>query len=356
MPWKIIRDDIANLHVPVDVVVNLPHPIPGKVGTGVDRAINEKAGSKLRRELAKYGTINEGDAVYTNAYAFTNASKEPIKGIIHTRGPLWQSGIYDEETTLRKCYDCALDMAYARGYHSIAFPLISSGNRDFPIKIAYRIATDAFRDFCDEHPSMYIYLVVLDKESFDYCKRQQATIPEGINECSVEEVLTDAYGRGGNPVPPKVTYQSMLDTFNNSIGISERITQILNENVEENVFSVLERLVDMVTKQANVKVAEICRRGNLDERHFSNNIRHKPSCNTEKKTIPRNTLLAYAVALNLNLRQTEKLMECGGYKFPHSYSDRIVQSYIEKKIYDIQQINAMLIKEHLHPLGRMEEK
>ena len=49
-------------------------------------------------------------------------------------------------------------------------------------------------------------------------------------------------------------------------------------------------------------------------------------------------------------------MEHGGYKFPHNESDRIVQSYMEKKVYDIDQINDMLIKEHLRPLGRAEDK
>ena len=356
MPWEIIRDNIADLHVPVEVVVNLPHPVPGKIGTGVDQAIHKKAGPMLLRALEQHGVLNEGDPVYTDGYELTNAYGDKVNGIIHVRGPLWRNGIYEEEETLRKCYDRALEMASGRGFHSIAFPLISSGNRDFAIKIAYRISNVYFRYFCDSEPQIHFYLVVLDKESFDYCKRQQAAIPERVDEHSAQEVLAGAYSRYGRPAPAEATYQSMLDTFNDSIGMSERITQVLNQADGENVFTILERLVKLVSGQANMKVAEICRRGNLDERHFSNNIRSKASCNPEKKSIPRNTLLAYAVALNLNLRQTEKLMEHGGYKFPHNESDRIVQSYMEKKVYDIDQINDMLIKEHLRPLGRAEDK
>ena len=73
--------------------------------------------------------------------------------------------------------------------------LLLSFQGDYFLAFFYGVAyflTDAFRDFCDTHPQMHIYLVVLDKESFDYCKRQQAAIPERVDEHSAQEVLASA--------------------------------------------------------------------------------------------------------------------------------------------------------------------
>ena len=51
MPFEIVRNDIVNMQV--DVIVNTANPRP-VIGSGVDRAIHQKAGKKLSPLFYRY--------------------------------------------------------------------------------------------------------------------------------------------------------------------------------------------------------------------------------------------------------------------------------------------------------------
>lgn len=97
MPLTIIMDNLANLSKHVDAIVNLCHPTPGEIGTGVDAAIHAKAGPRLRQRLAELPRLHVGEFHYTDGYDLTNALGEKVAGIFHVRGPLWQNGALGEE-------------------------------------------------------------------------------------------------------------------------------------------------------------------------------------------------------------------------------------------------------------------
>ena len=62
-------------------------------------------------------------------------------------------------------------------------------------------------------------------------------------------------------------------------------------------------------------------------------------------------MIALALALELNKKETDKLLSSAGYSLSDSdTSDLIVQFYMEKKIYDLIQVNLALDYFSLKPL------
>lgn len=88
MPFEIVRNDIVNMQV--DAVVNTANPNP-VIGSGVDSGIHKKAGPELLAARKKIGCIDFGDAVITPGFGLD------AKYVIHTVGPIWRGGNYQEE-------------------------------------------------------------------------------------------------------------------------------------------------------------------------------------------------------------------------------------------------------------------
>ena len=59
MPFQIVRNDIANMHV--DAIVNTTNPT-AEIGYGVDSAIHLKAGPQLLEARKALGLISVGNA------------------------------------------------------------------------------------------------------------------------------------------------------------------------------------------------------------------------------------------------------------------------------------------------------
>lgn len=86
---------------------------------GVSGAIKHRCGLEPFRQLSKMRMIPLGGAVETTA------GRLPFKAIIHVAGInlIWRSS----EQAIRKSVVNALNIAVAKNYHSIAFPLIGAG-------------------------------------------------------------------------------------------------------------------------------------------------------------------------------------------------------------------------------------
>src|SRR5262245_27728269 len=85
---------------------------------GVSGAIKRRGGLEPFRELGRKGPIPLGGAVETCA------GRLPFRSIIHVAGinMLWRSS----ERSIRDAVRSTMAIASARGYHSIAFPLIGA--------------------------------------------------------------------------------------------------------------------------------------------------------------------------------------------------------------------------------------
>jgi len=82
--------------------------------------------------------------------------------------------------------------------------------------------------------------------------------------------------------------------------------------------------------------ADVYRRANIDRRLFAK-IR-RPDYRPSKQTV-----LALAIALELDLDETKLLLERAGFTLSHSQkSDVIIEYFIMRKIYNLHEINSVL--------------
>ena len=125
-------------------------------GGGICGVIFRKAGmSELTAACSKYRTpLNDGDAVITPAFNMTNA-----KAIIHAVGPnfAYTPAAFKE---LFNAYYNSIKVLMENEFHSISFPLISSGiyggSLDNPAAESAKQCLKAYKKFTADHPEYEI--------------------------------------------------------------------------------------------------------------------------------------------------------------------------------------------------------
>ncbi len=131
-------------------------------GGGVDGAIHRAAGRELLDECRKLNGCPTGEARITNGY------KLKAKHVIHTVGPVWNGGKYNEEEKLAGCYRNSLSLAVKHGIKSISFPSIGTGIYRFPVDRASRIALREINNFLRKDKTLQsVVIVCFDKNTFD---------------------------------------------------------------------------------------------------------------------------------------------------------------------------------------------
>lgn len=391
MPFTIERNDLASVSADAIVVAaNEDLQITGGVGEAVAKAAGF---TNVQEACNAIGHCPTGSAVATPAFDL------PAKVIIHAVGPIWQGGSQNEVALLRDAYDAALSCAAENNAHSIALPLLSAGIYGFPADISLSVAQNAIHDYLDSHDTE-IRLMLFDRTALQAGLSSYDRIAEYIDDVYVDkqldarkkarrtETLSDAfltaagtaYGAlSASPSAVSPTAASPSAAILSSLFSSRKDTEketsedlegadtqdsveavyegplTENYNYEESLArempsksSSLSDLLDSLDASFSTTLlalidtkgmtdAQVYKRANMSRQLFSK-IRSDTFYKPTKKTV-----LALAIALELDLSTTEDLLRRAGFALSHSNkADIIVEYFIKNNQFDIFEINATL--------------
>ena len=355
MPFEIVRNDITKMNV--DAIVNAANrSLLG--GGGVDGAIHRAAGPELLAECSTLGGCETGEAKITKGYRL------PARYVIHTVGPIWYGGHSGEKELLSACYRHSLELAVENGCESVAFPMISAGAYGYPGDQAMAVAVETITGFLMDHDLM-VYLVVFGRDSFLNSKKLFRDVKEYIDDVYAEthvrkhmesrreqlwrenekealdfdmeisgalqeSTICDAQDLCAAPMPSAAPSFAAPDW--------EKILKQQDEGFSRTLI----RLID----ERNMKDSDCYKRANIDRKLFSK-IRSNPDYKPSKQTA-----LAFAVALELNLRETRDLLKRAGFSLTRSSKlDIAMEYFITHRIFNIYEINETLFELDLPLLG-----
>ena len=125
----------------------------------------------------------------------------------------------------------------------------------------------------------------------------------------------------------------------------EELRRMIEEQLKQMDVAFSAALLKLIDEKG-MSDAECYKRANVDRRLFSK-IRSSEGYHASKATV-----LAFAIALELDLEQTEALLEKAGYTLSGSRKlDVIVQFFITEGFYNIDVINEILYEHDLPLLG-----
>ena len=317
MPLEIVRNDITKMTV--DAIVNAANSsLLG--GGGVDGCIHRAAGNQLLEKCKTLGGCETGNAKITKGYNL------PCKYVIHTVGPIWQGGNSNEKALLESCYKASLNLAKEHNCETIAFPLISSGVYGYPKDQALKVAINTISDFLLEN-DMSVYIVIFDKKAYQISKKLFSDIKEYIDDNYVDEHTDHRRSRRINY--PKIALGSCVCR---EVSLEESLDDKLKD-IDESFSQMLLRKID----ECGMTDAQCYKKANIDRKLFSkirSDVHYKPS---------KPTAIAFAVALELSLEETEDMLKKAGFALSHSNKfDIIIEYFISKGNYNIHEINEAL--------------
>lgn len=341
MSLKIIRQDITRMAV--DAIVNSTNPdLTGY--SGADYAIHQAAGPELDEYCRKLAPVKNGQIIVTEGYNLK------CSHIIHVCGPVWNGGNEQETRQLEGCYLSCLKTAAELKCLSVALPLISAGNRGFPGKSALDIAISSITEFLSDY-EMNVYLCVYDTSSFRLSQKLVSSVLSYIDDNYVREndydicyncepeILPDKsatrpgkFRRKASRAPePDAVCEARADAFGAPSFSGSLEKAILN--MDASFSETLLRLID----EKGMTDVECYKKAYVNRKTFS-----KIRCNKYYRP-SKETVIAFALSLELNLDETNALLNTAGFTLSHCFKyDIIIEYFIKKSNYNISEINEVL--------------
>ncbi|MBE6588117.1 MAG: O-acetyl-ADP-ribose deacetylase [Ruminococcaceae bacterium] len=330
MPLEIVRNDITLMKV--DAIVNAANEtLLG--GGGVDGAIHRAAGPRLLMECKRLNGCKTGEAKLTKGYDLF------AKYVIHTVGPVWEGGGYGEEELLRSCYRNSLSIAKNKKCASLAFPLISSGVYGYPKDKALRVAVDEISSFLLDN-EMKVYLVIFDRASFTIGEKLYSSISRYIDDRYADahsDSLEERQRRSLITRAPKASSHYSAPMEECSAGAAPCYARC---DLEDRLSELDESFSQMLLRKIDEKGmtdAQCYKKANIDRKLFSkirSDVHYRPK---------KSTAIAFAIALELSLEETEDMLKKAGYALSHSNRfDIIIEYFITSGNYNIYEINEAL--------------
>ena len=322
----------------VDAIVNTTNE--EMVGySGVDLAVHTAAGPLLDAECEKIRPLGLGTAKITKGYNLD------AKYVIHTSGPVWHGGLAGESIILKSCYVESLKLAVKNGCESVAFPLISSGAYGYPKDRVLKFAVQVITEFLFEN-ELTVYLCVYDRKSYEFSKAVFNEISELINNDYVEEQKAFSCARiEERHYSNRIRHRNNLKASEPGLCASMPAPQssVKNTSLEEYMKSMDKsfayKLFDYIDSKGMTDV-ECYKKANVDKKTFS-----KIKCNPDTYKPSKQTAVAFAIALELTLDETQDLLASAGLTLSRSFTfDKIIRYFLQKGVYDVFEINEALFE------------
>lgn len=353
MPLFIVKNDITKMKV--DAIVNPVTDEPNQISLEIIKAVGEE---KLQPELENIKSKKIGESLLTRVYNL------PSKYIIHTPIPFFDNS---NLSNLFDFYINSIEFAKNKKLSSIAIPLFNEFYRD---KSIFEVFSENIRSSISTI-DIEVYLVLFQKPQDSNISNLIIPHKQYINEnysgdeldnnkivgCIVpqkEEVPTEGEMHLGDYledtpyIPPVRQSRNFRDSYESSasanpiycfktINLSERR---LPPNLSRAISSMdkpFNETLSFIIKEKGKSDSDVYNKANIDRKAFS-------KIRTGETKIPKKpTILALAIALELNLEETNSLLNKAGYILSNSLIfDVIVKSFIDKKNYDIMEINIAL--------------
>ncbi len=346
MALNIVRHDITKIRA--DAIVNSTNEYFRVGGLGVDASIHYAAGPRLEEALRGIGHCPVGSAVITESFNIPTC-----RYIIHAVTPLYTDGRQGEEALLRGCYRKVLDLAEEHGCRSVAIPLLSAGAYGYPLEEAYRIAASTVRDWMSgaDDSDLDITLVLYEKGAVELGKALEE---------EVRDYITDSYTEGQREALKEHYDYPTAFRANRRPSRAEAPAPVPQE--EQMAMSVCWEAGDEADyADVDLSFAEMCewwcRKKGLKKGQFfsASNISRATFSNIKlhpDRAPKKNTVLACAVGLKLDIDQAKDLLMRAGMIFSRHYpTDRLVEDCIRDGCWDIDEINFRLYEMDLMVLG-----
>ena len=361
MPLGIVRQDITRIDC--DAIVNV-------INSSDAEKTDDFAGIEIRSRC------KEGDAVITEAVGL------PCKYIIHTVISEHRVGEPPDQNSLNLSYEASLRLALEKGCERVAVPLSPLENCGYPSDKILKIAASAVEGFLCEHdinvdlvienkssykfnPTLFSKIIsymdkwgtnelknhasIRTREALDGLKRERMEAFERLlrekaerqekreREHTGASAFADGRGffcRAGShaKIRPPRTSESIHK------GKTTHVASSVIEEINSMDQGFAELLFEYIDKSGMSDV-ECYKRANIDRKIFS-----KIKCNKDYRP-SKATAVSFAVALKLNIRDTNRLLETLGMTLSRSIEfDVIIQYFLMHRIYDINVINETLFE------------
>ena len=334
MPLQIVRQNITKMQV--DAIVNTTNE--EMVGcSGVDLAVHSAAGPELDEMCRRLAPLGLGKAIITPGFNLN------AKYIIHTSGPVWHGGLQGESILLKSCYLESLKLALEFGCESVAFPLISSGAYGYPKDQVLKFAIQVITEFLNEH-ELTVYLCVYDRTSYEFSRALFEDIRSFIDEDPFETMMKCV-------VCEAVSFSDEESDCSMAMPLKERAAAPKKRKMSSAEDKTLEEYMKAMDKSFAYKLfdlidasgmsdVECYKKANVDKKTFS-----KIKCNPKSYKPSKQTAVAFAIALQLDLDETQDLLASAGLTLSRSFVfDKIIRYFIQREIYDIFVINEALFE------------
>ena len=128
--------------------------------------------------------------------------------------------------------------------------------------------------------------------------------------------------------------------------ISASLLKELEEYRLENKGASFSDAIDKYIRDNNIKASELYTRACIDRRVYS-------KMSNKDYRISKNTAICFCIAMNLSVIETQELLKRSGFALSNYEDfDIVITYFLEKKVYDIFEINGYLEELNLPLLGQ----